>query len=108
MSCRVKDASAQQQRISGQYTDMLLPLPEPALFGLDLFREALPECLFLFLKLGVIDPLRLAVTRLAGLHLLLTIVLVVQFLGHGDEVKHVSAYEQCAQLAEIAVGLVLD
>jgi hypothetical protein len=83
-------------------------LPEPALFGLDLFRETLPERLFLLLELGVIDPLGLAVARLTGLHLLLTIVLVVQFLGHGDEVKHVSADKQRAQLAEVAVGLILD
>ena len=62
---------------------LLLPLPEPALFGLDWFCEALPE--FLFLRLAAIDPLGLAVTRLAGLHLLLMIVFIVWFLGHGDD-----------------------
>ena len=87
---------------------MLLPLPEPALFSFDLFREAFPERLLLFLKLGVIDPLGLAVARLAGLHLLLTVVLIMQFLRHGNEIQHVSADQQRTQLAEVAVGLILD
>ena len=87
---------------------MLLPLPESALLSLDLLSEAFPECFLLFLELGVVDPLGLAVARLARLHLLLPVVLIMQLLGHRDEVKHVRPDQQGAEFAEVAVGFVLD
>lgn len=89
-------------------TDVLLPLPETRLFSLDLLGEALPELLFLLLELGVVQLLDLGLAELPGLHLLLTVVLVVQILRRGDEVKHVGTNQQRAQLLEVAVVLILD
>ena len=89
-------------------TYMLLPLPEARLFRFDLLSEALAKGLFLFLELGVIELLDLGFAKLAGLHLLLTVVLVVKLLSCGDEVEHVRADEQRTQLAEVAVVLVLN
>ena len=87
---------------------MLLPLPEARLLGLDLLGEALAERLLLLLELGVLELARLLLPKLARLHLRLPVVLVVQLLRGGDQVEHVRADEQRAQLAEVAVLLVLD
>ena len=87
---------------------MLLPLAETGLLGLDLLREALAQRLFLLLELRVIELLNLALAKLARLHLLLAVVLVVELLRGRDEIEHVRANEQRAQLAEIAVILVLN
>lgn len=87
---------------------MLLPLPEAGLLRLDLLREALPELLLFLLELGVVELLDLAFAILARLHLLLAVVLVVRLFGGGDKVQHVGADEERAQLAEIAVVLILD
>ena len=89
-------------------TYVLLPLAETGLLGLDLLREALAQRLFLLLELRVIELLNLALTKLARLHLLLAVVLVVDLLGRGDEVEHERADQQRAQLLEVAVRLVLD
>ena len=60
---------------------MLLPLSEPGFFGLDLLGKALPQLFFLFLELGVVEPLDLWLTKLAGLHLLLAVALIVLIFG---------------------------
>lgn len=87
---------------------MLFPLPEASLFRLDLLREALPELLLFLLELGVVELLNLAFAVLTSFHLLLAVVLVVRLFGGGDKVQHVGANKKGAQLAEIAVVLVLD
>ena len=87
---------------------MLLPLPEPRLLRLDLFREPLPESLLFFLELGVLELPGLLLARLAHLHLSVTVVLVVELFRRGDEVEHVRADEEGAEFAEVAVVLVLD
>ena len=87
---------------------MLLPLPEPGLLRLDLLGELLPECLFFLLELGVVEFLDLGLAKLASFHLLLPVVLVVELLSGGNEIKHVRADQQRSQLLEIAVVLILD
>ena len=87
---------------------MLLPLSEPRLLRLDLFREPLPEGLLFFLELGVLELPGLLLARLAHLHLSVAVVLVVELFCRGDEVEHVRADEERAKLAEVAVVLVLD
>ena len=59
---------------------MLLPLPEPSLFGLDLLSEPPPELLLFLLELGVVEFLDLRLPELPRLHLLLTVILVVRIL----------------------------
>ena len=87
---------------------MLLPLPEASLLSLDLLGEALAKRLLLFLELGVLELARLLLAELARLHLRLAVVLVVKILRRRDKVEHVRADEQRAELAEVAVVLVLD
>ena len=87
---------------------MLLPLPEPRLLRLDLFREPLPESLLFFLELGVLELPGLLLARLAHLHLSVTVVLVVELFRRRDEVQHVRADEERTEFAEVAVVLVLD
>lgn len=86
---------------------MLFPLPEPRLLGLDLLGEPPAKLFLFFLELGVVELLDLALTILASFHLLLAVVLIVTLLGSGNEVEHECANEQRAQLAEVAVVLVL-
>ena len=93
---------------SSKTTYVLLPLPEARLLGLDLLREPFPERLLLLLELGVLELARLLLAELARLHLRLAVVLVVEVLRRRDEVQHVRADEERAQLAEVAVVLVLD
>lgn len=87
---------------------MLFPLPETSLLGLDLLGEALAERLFFLLELRVVRLLDASLARLASLHLFQAVVLIVLFLGSVDEVEHVGADEQGAELAEIAMGFVLN
>ncbi len=87
---------------------MLLPLSEPRFLGLDLFRETLAQGLFLFFELRVLELACLLLAELAHLHLGLSVVLVVRILRRRDQVEHVCADEKRAQLAEVAVVLVLD
>ncbi|KAH9822081.1 hypothetical protein Tdes44962_MAKER04756 [Teratosphaeria destructans] len=87
---------------------LLLPLPESLLFDLDLLCESLPERLLLFLELGVIQLPRPCLAKLPRLHLLRAVCFVVVLFSRVDEVKHVRADENGAQLLEIAVLLVLD
>lgn len=89
-------------------TNVLFPLPEPRLLGLDLFGEAFAESFLLFFEFGIIRFLYSRFAKLPGLHLLLTIVLVVDVFGCRDQVKHVRANQARSQLSEIAVVLVLD
>lgn len=87
---------------------VLLPLSEPRLLSLDLLRKALPKLFLLFLEFGVIQFLNLGLPEFPRLHLLLTVVLIVQVLRSSDEVKHVSTDEQRPQFLEVTVVLVLD
>jgi len=70
---------------------MLLPLPEPGLLALDLLGEAFTKGFFLFLEFGIIRFLHSRFAELPGLHLLLTVVLIVDVFGCRDQVKHVRA-----------------
>jgi len=88
-------------------THVLFPLPEASLLGLDLLGEPPAELFLLLLELGVVELLHLALAVFACLHLLLAVVLVVALLSSRDEVEHKCADEQRAQLAEVAVILVL-
>ncbi|KAI3485853.1 hypothetical protein L1887_50651 [Cichorium endivia] len=87
--------------------EVLLPLSEARLLELDLLGEALAQHLLLLLELGVVELLHLGLAKLARLHLRLAVVLVVLLLGGVDEVEHMRADEQRAQLLEIAVLFVL-
>jgi hypothetical protein len=89
-------------------TDMLLPLPEAGFLGLDLLGEALSEGFFLFLELGVVRLLDTGLAKLASLHLLQAIVLVVVFLSGVDQIQHVGTDQQRSQLAEVAVVLIFN
>ena len=89
-------------------TYMLLPLPEPGLFGLDLLSEALAQRLLLLFEFRVLELAGLLLAKLAYLHLSLPVVLVMHFLRRRNEVEHVRADEEGAKLAEVAVLLVLN
>jgi len=86
---------------------VLLPLPEPRLLKLDLLSESLPEQLLLFAELRVVKLLDLGLAKLARLHLRQAVRLVVVLLGARDEIQHVAADEQAAELDEVAVLRVL-
>jgi len=87
---------------------MLFPLPKPRLLRLDLLCKPLPQLLFLFLELRVVQLLHLRLTELARLHLLLPVILVVRVLTRRDKVQHVCPDQQRPQLLEVAMILVLD
>lgn len=88
--------------------ELLLPLPEALLLDLDLLGEALAQSLLLLLELWVVELPGPGLAELARLHLLRAVGLVVQLLGRVDQVEHVGADEDGAQLLEVAVVLVLD
>lgn len=73
---------------------VLFPLPEARFLRLDLLCEPLAESLLLLLELGVLELARFLLSKLPHLHLGLAIVLVMQLLGGGDEIEHVSADQQ--------------
>lgn len=87
---------------------MLLPLPKPRLLRFNLLCEPLPQSLFLLLELRIIKLLHFRLTELARLHLLLTVVLIVQFLSSTDQIQHVSTDEERTEFAEVAVVFILD
>ena len=87
---------------------MLLPLPEPGLLGLDLLGKALAQSFLFFLELRIIKFLNLGLAEFAGLHLLLTVVLVVKFLGRVDKIEHVGTDEERTELFEVAVLLIVN
>lgn len=88
--------------------ELLLPLPEPLLLDLDLFREPLAQRLLFLLELWVVQLPWPCFAELARLHLLCAVRLIVRLFSCVDQVKHVRANEDGAQLLEIAVLLVLD
>jgi hypothetical protein len=88
--------------------ELLLPLPEPLLLDLDLLRKPLPQRLFLFLELGVVELAWTRLAKLARLHLLCAVGFVVVLLSGVDKVEHVGADEDGAQALEVAVLLVLN
>lgn len=87
---------------------LLLPLSEPLLLDLDLFCETFSERLFLFLELWLVQLARSGLSEFTCLHLLRPVSLVVLLLGGCDEIKHVVANQDGAELLEIAVLLVLN
>lgn len=87
---------------------LLLPLAEAVLLDLDLLSEALPESLFLLLELGVVKLPWPGLAKLARLHLLGTVRLVVQLLRGVNEVEHVRPDHDGPELLEVAVVFVLD
>lgn len=89
-------------------TYMLLPLPEPAFFQLDLFGEPLAQKLFFLLEFRVVKLLDLGFAKLPGFHLSLSVRLVVGLFGRGDQVEHVDSQKQGSKFAEVAVVLVVD
>jgi hypothetical protein len=88
--------------------ELLLPLPESLFLDLDLLCESLAERLFLLLELWIVQFAWTSLTELAGFHLLCAVCLVVVLLGGMDQVKHVCADEDSAELLEVAVLLVLN
>ena len=87
---------------------MLFPLPEAGLLRLHLLSEPLTERFFFFLELGVVDLAHTGFAKFASLHLAETVVLIVGLLGRVDQIEHVRADEQRAELLEVAVVLILD
>lgn len=88
--------------------ELLLPLPEALFLDLDLFRESLPKLLFFLLELGVIQLPWSCLAELSGLHLLSAVCLVVVLLSSVDQIKHVCADKNGAQLLKVAVLLILN
>ena len=72
-------------------TNVLLPLSESSLLTLDLLGEALTECFLFLLEFGIVGLLHSGFAELPGLHLLLTVVLIVDVFSCGDQVKHMRA-----------------
>jgi hypothetical protein len=70
---------------------MLLPLPEPGLLALDLLGEAFTKGFLFLFEFGIIGLLHSGFAELSGLHLLLTVVLIVDVFSCRDQVKHVRA-----------------
>lgn len=88
--------------------ELLLPLPEPCLLLLDLFREPLAQVLLLLLELGIVELSRTSLAELAGFHLGCAICLIVLLLGGVDEIEHVGANEDASEFLEITMLLVLN
>lgn len=88
--------------------ELLLPLSESVLLDLDLLSESLPQALFLFLELGVVELPWSGLSELPGLHLGCTVGFVVLFFGGVDQVKHVCSDQDRAKLLEVAVVLIFD
>ena len=63
---------------------MLFPLPEPGLLVLDLLGEAFAERFLLLFEFGVIRLLHSRFAELPGLHLLLTVILIVNVFSCRD------------------------
>ena len=87
---------------------MLFPLPEPGLLALDLLGETFTKGFLFLFEFGIVRLLHSGFAELPGLHLLLAVVLIVNVLSCGDQVKHVRANQARPQLSEIAVVLVLN
>lgn len=82
-------------------------MAETLLLDLDLLGEALAQSLFFLLELGVVEFAWPGLAKLAGLHLLGTVGLVVRFFRGVNKVEHVGADQDRAELLEVAVVLVL-
>ena len=83
------DHHVSQVHRSDSSTYMLFPLSETGFLGLDLFGETFAELLLFLLELGVVHLLDLWLPKLPRLHLLLSIVLIVELLSRRDQVQHV-------------------
>jgi hypothetical protein len=88
--------------------EFLLPLSESVFFDLDLLGEALPQALFLFLELGVVEFSGTGLAEFTGFHLLSAVGFVVGFFGGVNEVQHVGSDEDGAEFLEVAVVFVLN
>lgn len=88
--------------------ELLLPLSESLFLDLDLLGKALAQAFFFLLELGVVQLAWSCLSKLPCFHLLGAIGFVVRLLGGVDEIKHVGADEDGAELLKIAMVLVLD
>lgn len=88
--------------------ELLLPLAETLLLHLDLLCEALAKSLLLLLELGIIQLPRPSLAKLPRLHLLCPVGLVVVLLRRVNQVEHVRADQNGAELLKVAVLLVFD
>lgn len=88
--------------------ELLLPLSESLLLDLDLFGETLAQGLLFLLEFGVVQLAGTSFAKLARLHLLGAVSLVVQLFGCVNEIEHVSSDQDRSQLLEVAVVFVLD
>ena len=85
---------------------LLLPSSESLLLNLDLLGESLSQRLFLFLELGVVQFSWSGFSKLPRLHLLCTVGFVVVLFGGVNEIEHMGADEDGAELLKVAVILV--
>ena len=94
------------------FGDQLLPpLSESLFFDLNLLGETLPESLFLFLELGVVELSGLALAKLAGLHLLSAVnfvVLPVVFILDFGDTPAISSASDDAAIGSLHILLATD
>jgi len=88
--------------------EFLFPGTESLLFHLDLLGKSLAEGLFFLLELGVVKLPWSCLAKLASLHLLSTVGLIVCLLGCVNEVEHMCSDQDRSELLEVAVVLILD
>lgn len=85
-----------------------LPLTETGLFLLDLLGKGQTQTFLLLLVLRVLVLLLLCLAKLAGLHLDLAVVFVVQVFGGVDQVVHMRANQEVAELLKVTVVFIFD
>lgn len=79
---------------NGRVTYVLFPLPEPRFLRLDLLSEFLPESLLFLLEFGIVELLDLGLAEFACLHLLLTVVFVMNLLSSRDKIEHMGTNQK--------------
>lgn len=88
--------------------ELLLPLSESLFLDLDLFGETLAQGLLFLFELRVVQLAGTGFAKLARLHLLSAVSLVVQLLSGVNEIEHVGSDKDRSQLLEVAVVFILD
>lgn len=87
---------------------LLLPLSESLFLDLDLFGETLAQGLLFLFELRVVQLAGTGFAKLARLHLLSAVRLVVQLLSGVNEIEHVGSDKDRSQLLEVAVVFILN
>lgn len=87
---------------------VLFPLPETCFLCLDLISKLLPEFILFLPKFGIFIFLDLGFTEFARLHLLLTIIFIVNVLSCRDEIQHEGTNQEGPKLLEVAVALIFN